>query len=105
MATKDVEGADGLAAHKTADLSGPEHHDPQRIDVFDEHRRPVSVPVVPAGPGADDRTPTIPRKREHVWSEVHDPFDTTSAEVDPRSSGDPIGTPRDIVGPGKQSTQ
>jgi hypothetical protein len=105
MAAKDLEGADGLAAHKTADLSGPGHHDYPRIQVFDEHRGPVSVPVVPAGPGADDRTPTIPRKREHIWSEVHDPFDTPSAEVDPRSSGDPIGTLREITGPGWQSTR
>jgi hypothetical protein len=32
-----------------------------------------------------------PRKREWIWSEVHDPFDTTTAEVDPRASGDPLG--------------
>jgi hypothetical protein len=35
-----------------------------------------------------------PRKREWIWPEVHDPFDTTTAEVDPRASGDPIGIKR-----------
>jgi hypothetical protein len=33
-----------------------------------------------------------PRKRELIWPEVHDPNDTTTADVDPRASGDPIGT-------------
>ncbi len=41
-------------------------------------------------PEADGKM--TPRKREAIWSEVHDPFDTTTAEVDPRASGDPLGS-------------
>jgi len=96
MTAKDIESATGLPAHKVSDFSVPHTPAPQQAEVYPEHRGPVAVPVVEAGPHTDDRTPAIPRKREHEWPEVHDPFDTTTAEVDSRSSGDPIGSPRGV---------
>ena len=51
-----------------------------------------TTPAVPQSPDAEvEPVLALPRKRDPQWSEVHDPFDTTPAAVDPRASGDPIG--------------
>jgi hypothetical protein len=91
--SKGIESASGLAAHREVgtyvDQSEPEHS----TQVFTKDRGTVTVDVVRSGPGAGDSTPTMPRKRDYVWPEVHDPFDSQTAEVDERSSGDPVGEP------------
>lgn len=98
MIGDNLEDASGLPAHRTSDQEvKPAPAGPARTEVYHEQEGPISVPVVPAGPGTDDRTPTIPRKREHVWPEVHDPFDTSTADVDPRASGDPTGATREAT--------
>ena len=38
--------------------------------------------------------PGLPRKRDPQWPEVHDPFDTPTAVVDERATGDPVGSKR-----------
>jgi hypothetical protein len=45
--------------------------------------------------GADMRKAMGERKRTAEWEEVHDAFDTRTADVDQRATGDPLGTPPD----------
>ena len=45
-------------------------------------------PAVPTGSEVNSGW----RRRDSVWPEVHDPFDTDSEVVDPRATGDPIGS-------------
>ena len=89
--SKEIESASGLAAYKeiysSVEQTTPEHY----VQVYTRDRGMVTVAVVPAGP--HDATPTLARRREHVWSEVHDAFDTRTAEVDERAGGNPIGNP------------
>jgi hypothetical protein len=88
-----IESASGLAAYKWIDASVQQPLPEQQIQIYTTDRGMVTVAVVPAGPHADDHTPTLARRREHVWSEVHDPFDTSTADVDERAGGNPIGNP------------
>lgn len=88
-----IESASGLAAYRGIDASVQQTVPEPSIQVFTRDRGMLTVAVVPAGPHADDPTPTLGRRREHVWSEVHDPFDTHTAEVDERAGGNPVGNP------------
>lgn len=49
---------------------------------------------VPAGPQVDARKAPGDRLRDAIWPEVHDAFDTCTAEVDDRAGGNPVGNPR-----------
>lgn len=69
----EIESASGLAAYKGIDIS-------------------VRQPV-PARPLANDHTPTLARRRAHIWPEAHDPCDIGTAEVDERAGGNPVGNP------------
>jgi hypothetical protein len=91
--SREIESASGLAAYKGIDSSIQQAVPERYTRVYTRDRGMVTVPVVPAGPHADDNALTLARKREHVWSEVHDPFDTRTAEVDERASGNPVGNP------------
>jgi hypothetical protein len=88
---KGIESASGLAAYRGTDWGDRQALPAQHTQVYAKDHGTVTIPIVPAGHGADDHTPTLPRKREHVWPEIHDAFDTLTAEVDERSSGDPVG--------------
>jgi hypothetical protein len=45
-------------------------------------------PAVPTGSEVNSGW----RHRDSIWPEVHDPFDTDNEVVDPRATGDPIGS-------------
>jgi hypothetical protein len=49
---------------------------------------------VAAGPQVDVRKAMGDRLRDAIWPEVHDAFDTRTAEVDDRAGGNPVGNPR-----------
>jgi hypothetical protein len=50
---------------------------------------------LPADHQFDARKAMGDRKRNAIWPEVHDAFDTRTAEVDERASGDPTGATPD----------
>lgn len=50
-----------------------------------------SAEQLPADEQLDTRVVMGDRKRNAEWEEVHDAFDTRTAEVDDRATGDPIG--------------
>lgn len=56
---------------------------------------------------ADDRADAsealLDRKRDAIWQEVHDAFDTRTALVDDRAGGNPVGNPRDGLPTGPRS--
>ena len=58
-------------------------------------KEPGIAPSVPSGSIVQGGW----RKRDPQWEEVHDPFDTSTATVDPRSTGDPIGTDQTSLPP------
>jgi hypothetical protein len=65
----------------------PEGQGPLQEGITAATQHPLHAPEMPTGSEVDSGW----RRRDSVWPEVHDPFDTDSAVVDPRSSGDPIG--------------
>jgi hypothetical protein len=64
---------------------------PQAKDVGSGTKHPVDVPSMPTG----SEVTTGWRRRDYLWPEVHDAFDTEHEVVDPRAGGDPVGEKRD----------
>ena len=65
--------------------------------------RESAAQLGPAEEQTDERKAMGDRKRDAIWEEVHDPFDTRTAVVDPRASGDPIGSSADPMPTGPES--
>jgi len=65
----------------------PEGQGPLHEGLTAATQHPVPTPEMPTGSEVTHGW----RRRDSIWPEVHDPFDTDTAEVDVRSSGDPIG--------------
>lgn len=79
----------------------------ERTDEQATPQQPRDRSQTPDRPPADEqydaRVAMGNRSRNAEWPEVHDPFDTTTAEVDPRATGDPIGSPPDTRPTGPRS--
>lgn len=65
--------------------------------------RESAAQLGPAEEQTEERTAMGGRKRDAIWEEVHDPFDTRTAVVDPRAGGDPIGSSADPLPTGPES--
>jgi hypothetical protein len=71
--------------------TSPEAQGPLEEGVNAATKFPAASPQVPQGSEVNSGW----RKRDDVWPEVHDPFDTDHPEdIDPRATGDPIGESR-----------
>jgi hypothetical protein len=70
--------------------TSPEGQGPLDEEVNAATKFPASSPQVPHGSEANSGW----RRRDTIWPEVHDPFDTDDPDVDPRATGDPIGPHR-----------
>ncbi|HWE64348.1 MAG TPA: hypothetical protein VHB98_21765 [Chloroflexota bacterium] len=77
------------------------HHAPEAID------HEIGATAAPDTAHPDLRRAMGDRKRNAEWPEVHDAFDTRTEDVDPRATGDPVGTPPDErpTGPVSQPDQ
>jgi hypothetical protein len=71
----------------------PANHPPEeaRKPTSPEGAGPLVEGITSASQHPAQDAALTPRKREMIWPEVHDPIDTTTAGVDPRASGDPLG--------------
>jgi hypothetical protein len=65
----------------------PEGQGPLHEALTAANLHPEIAPEMPSGSEVSHGW----RRRDSIWPEVHDPFDTDTAEVDARSTGDPIG--------------
>ncbi|MDB5077492.1 MAG: hypothetical protein JWO42_3671 [Chloroflexi bacterium] len=70
--------------------TSPEAQGPLDEAVNAATKYPASSPPVPEGSEVNSGW----RRRDAIWPEVHDPFDTDLHDVDPRATGDPIGPNR-----------
>jgi hypothetical protein len=68
----------------------PEEEESFVEDITGGIKHPVEVPSVPSGSEVQAGW----RRRDYLWPEVHDPYDTPLKDVDPRASGDPVGLKR-----------
>jgi hypothetical protein len=70
--------------------TAPEGQGPLIEDLNAATKHPVARPSVPLGSEVEGGW----RRRDYLWPEVHDAFDTDREVVDPRATGDPVGNRR-----------